>query len=180
MKPWMKLLIGAAVFALVLAGGVVLYQRLADRTPVGPEQEQQQTLTPAQNFTVEDANGRSVSLASKRGKPVVLNLWASWCPPCVGEMPEFEALYRELGDEIEFMMVNAVGGRETKTSAMAFIANGGYTLPVYFDTKSEVSRANISGYIPATWFINAAGETVHRVTGALTEQALRAGIERIR
>ncbi|MBP3544577.1 MAG: TlpA family protein disulfide reductase, partial [Lachnospiraceae bacterium] len=65
---------------------------------------------PAPDFTVIDAEGNEVKLSDMRGKPVVVNFWASWCGPCKMEMPEFEEVYKELGDEVHFMMVNLTDG----------------------------------------------------------------------
>ena len=94
----------------------------------------------APDFTVYDAEGNPVQLYDYIGKPLVVNFWASWCGPCQMEMPHFEDKYQELGDEVQFLMINMTdGGRETVDSASAFIAEKGYTFPVLYDTDSNAA-----------------------------------------
>lgn len=131
----------------------------------------------APDFTVQDAGGSNVKLSDMRGKPVVLNFWASWCPPCRGEMPGFDEVYRELGDEVQFMMVCLVdGSSETKASGMAFIEENGFVFPVYYDVMYDAAMAYEIWSIPVTYFINARGEIVSSAEGSINEAALRQGI----
>ena len=102
-----------------------------------PTKETQET-TPAPDFTVLDYDGKEVKLSAFKGKPVVLNFWASWCGPCKSEMPDFNEIYQEYKDQICFMMVNLTDGtQETMEKAKAYVDGQGYSFPVYFDTKSE-------------------------------------------
>ena len=71
-------------------------------------------------FTVTDMNGQTVSLASLKGKPVFLNFWATWCPPCVGEMPDIQRMYAKYGDKVHFVIVNIDG---TQPDVAAFMEN---------------------------------------------------------
>ena len=168
-----RLVIGLLAFALVLAGAYILYQRLDPAAPQG----EQQGAAPAPDFTVEDAEGNAVRLSDMEGEPVVLNFWASWCPPCAGEMPEFQRAFQSKGDGVRFMMVNMTGSRgETKRTAQTFAAEAGYTFPVYFDTRGEAACVYRVTGIPATYFISRRGEVLRSVVGPLTEQALRDGI----
>jgi len=133
------------------------------------------------DFTVTDAEGNPVRLSDLRGKPVVLNFWASWCPLCRQEMPEFDEAHRELGGEIQFMMVDLTdGARETMASAAAFVQEQGYSFPVYFDTQGQAAEACGIRSIPATYFIDSRGRVVSSRVGALSREDLRAGLESIR
>ena len=134
---------------------------------------------PAPDFTVIDKNGNEVKLSSLRGKPVVVNFWASWCYYCKVEMPDFEKVYKEYGDEVVFMMVNMTDSSETVDVAKKFIDSNGYTFPVYFDTKSEAAIAYSVTGLPATYLIGANGDLVAHAPGAIDAATLREGISLI-
>lgn len=134
----------------------------------------------APDFSVIDAQGNTVKLSDLAGKPVVLNFWASWCPPCKGEMPEFDMVYQELGDEVQFMMVDLTDGqRETVETAAKYIEDQGYALPIFFDTQLEAAYQYNVQSIPKTYFIDKDGYLVAGAQGAIDEEALRRGIAMI-
>lgn len=134
----------------------------------------------APDFTVYDIDGDAVSLSDFIGKPVIINFWASWCGPCKMEMPEFEEKFNELGDDIQFLMVNLTdGNRETRETASAYIEESGYTFPVYFDTDQDAAY-NYGVYsIPSTYFIGADGSAVAMAQGAIDGSILDQGISMI-
>ncbi|MEG2858411.1 MAG: TlpA disulfide reductase family protein [Clostridia bacterium] len=134
----------------------------------------------APDVTVYAADGTPARLSDFLGKPVVLNFWASWCPPCKGEMPDFQKLYDEVGDDVVFMMVNQTDGqRETQKKAAAFIEKQGYTFPVYFDTDLAASMTYQVYSIPTTVLVDVQGNLVAISPGQMDEATLRAGIEMI-
>lgn len=135
----------------------------------------------AKDFTVIDIDGKEVSLSDFKGKPVVVNFWASWCPPCKEEMPYFNEVYKELGDEVQFMMVDLVdGSRETVDTAKAFIKDNGYEFPVFFDTDQDAAIAYGVYSIPTSIFIDAEGKVVKAITGTMTKADLLEEIKNIR
>jgi len=163
----------------------------------------------APDFTVYDADGNKVALSDFKGEPVVVNFWASWCPPCKAELPDFEATYQEVGikevadaadgaaddaadgatdstdsdsaQAVRFLMVNLTDGqRETLDTAGEFIADEGYTFPVYFDTDLDATYTYGINSIPMTLFIDADGNVQDYAIGIIDEQTLRSGIEKIR
>jgi len=137
--------------------------------------------TMAPDFTVVDAAGGEVKLSSLFGKPIVLNFWASWCPPCKGEMPEFNTVYQELGGDVAFVMVDLVDGqRETVAKGKKHVADQGFTFPVYFDTTGEAGNVYGIASIPTTLFIDKDGYIVTGAQGAIDEATLRKGIELIK
>lgn len=135
----------------------------------------------APDFTVTDKDGNTVKLSDMRGKPIVVNFWASWCPPCKAEMPDFEEMYKKYGDEVTFMMVNMTDGdRETVELAKKHVADNGFTFPVYFDTELSAAYAYYVTSLPATYFIDADGNLVTHAIGMISAETLERGIEFIK
>lgn len=131
----------------------------------------------APDFTVLDSTGREVKLSDFFGKPIVLNFWASWCPPCKSELPDFEAAYKKYDGKVTFLMVNLTDNqRETPEVAQSFIRSAGYTFPVYFDVNYQAASAYGIRSIPQTYFINADGKPVAYATGMITASQLEEGI----
>ena len=130
------------------------------------------------NFTVYTMDGEEVQLSDFLGKPIVLNFWASWCGPCKAEMPDLEAAWQAYGEDIQFVTVNLTDGRqETVESATAYIAQQGYTFPVYYDTAMSAAQAYGVNSIPRTYFIDAEGTLVSAVKQMITAQQLQEGID---
>ena len=135
----------------------------------------------APDFTVYDIKGNAVSLSDYIGKPTVVNFWASWCGPCMREMPDFQKLYDELGSEVNFLMVNMTdGSRETVNRASGFIKGEGYTFPVFYDTDQDAAMTYAVYSIPTTYFVDAEGKGIAYASGAIDEATLRKGISMIR
>lgn len=191
---WILFLLAFAVLFIV---ATALYEQLGDDYRTDPlvtedekkEDEQQDStedsdqtkeLNPATDFSVVDQEGNEVKLSDLQGKPVVLNFWASWCGPCKSEMPDFQKIFEEYQDNIHFMMVNLTdGSQETVDSATAFIEDEGYSFPVYFDTKLEAATTYNIYSVPQTYFVDAEGNLVAYVTGAIDESILLQGINMI-
>ena len=134
----------------------------------------------APDFTVYDREGNTVRLSDFRGKPVVLNFWASWCGPCKKEMPDFEEIYKEYGEEIHFVMVNLTdGAQETMKTATTFLDSSGYTFPVYYDKDTDAAYTYQVYGIPVTYFINAEGHLIAQGSSALDAETIKRGIEMI-
>ena len=118
--------------------------------------------------------------ADKKHKPVVINFWATWCPPCKRELPDFDRLCREYGDRVVFMMVNLTDGRrDTVDGTKKFVSEKGYTFPVYFDTGLSGAKAYSVSSIPQTTFIDANGNVFATRIGAMNETVLRSYINAI-
>ena len=169
----LKYILLAIIFVLVLAAAFLGYQLLT--TIYDPEAVETDTSASlAADFTVYDESGTSVSLSSFRGKPVVVNFWATWCGPCQMEMPYFETLSKEYDGKVQFMMVNLTDGqRETVDYVSKFLEVNGYFFPAFYDT--DLDAANTYGVysIPLTLFVDAEGKLLGSHTGAMDEDTLR-------
>lgn len=193
-KTWILILVLALL--LLLVGAYLLYnhlgqdlapEQLATQPPVQETEAPADTPTEpvkepviAPDFTVYDAEGNPVKLYDYTGKPIVLNFWASWCGPCQMEMPDFHEKYLTLGEEVQFLMINMTdGSRETVESASDFIAQQGYTFPVFYDTTTEAAMTYGAYSLPTTFFISAEGHAIARATGAIDGETLQRGIDMI-
>ncbi len=182
MNKNVKLIIALLLTVILVAGAYVLYEKLSEDYAPEVDIENGADTTEdfrAPDFEVTDKDGNTVTLSSFFGKPIVLNFWASWCPPCKAEMPDFEAAYKELGDEVHFIMVNSTGGRETLGTAKKFLAGTDYTFPVYFDTKYDAAMTYGIGSLPTTIFIDRDGNFVTYANSMLDAEMLRRGIDMI-
>ncbi len=126
----------------------------------------------APDFTMEDANGKTVKLSDFKGKPVVLNFWASSCGYCKAEMPYFESAFQEYGDKVQFVMLNVTGSEQNAGDGRTFIQNAPYTFPVYYETANKAMGLYGLRGLPTTVFIDADGKIVQKTIGAITEAKL--------
>lgn len=181
----LKCLIAVLAAAVVIVGGGILLGRSG--APEAPAQtmaaettvpEETQAASQAPEFTFYDAEGTAHTMSEFRGKPVLLNFWASWCGPCKSEMPEFQNYYEKYGEDVHFVIVNLTdGAQETVESASAYIAREGYTFPVYYDTDMEGAYAYGVSAVPVSYFIDAEGYFAAWAQGALSADMLQQGMD---
>ena len=207
MKNNKTFIILIAVFIAVLVAAGVLYNNLSDQyapdslssqatagttTPVSASDQitpdttapettadaTESTLPKVPDFTVTDEEGNPVNLYDFLGKPIILNFWASWCGPCRSEMPDIQKAFETYGEEIHFLMVDLTDdSRETVEAAKDYIAQAGYTFPIYFDTTLSAASAYGAYSIPMTYFIGAEGQPIARYAGAMSSDILQQGID---
>lgn len=176
----------AVVLVALLVGAYALYNKYSKdyegdklaQTTQGSQTTQQnnEQTTLAPDFTAYDENGNQVSLSDYRGKPVVLNFWATWCYYCKEEMPDFNKAYEAYPD-VQFLMINATDGvQETKEKAIQYVKDEGFEFPVLYDTEMDAVSAYYVSSFPSTFFIDANGELVTYANGMLDYDTLVKGI----
>jgi cytochrome c biogenesis protein CcmG/thiol:disulfide interchange protein DsbE len=132
----------------------------------------------AKTFSLDDVRpGRpAVSLEALRGKPVVLNFFGSWCPPCVREMPALEAMSQRYRGRVQFVGVTFNDARE---AARSLLERAGVTYPAAFDAKSDLAYDYGIRGMPTTVFIDPDGNLVEGKKGEFSEVQLRTTIDRL-
>lgn len=117
----------------------------------------------APDFTAELTDGESVTLSEVQDKVVLLNFWATWCGPCVREMPALEKLQEEYGDKL---LVLAVNSMEDKGTVDSFVEETGYTFPIAYDVNGEIGVKYPTTGIPYTLIIGKDGIVKQVFVGA--------------
>lgn len=189
---WLEYVRKAGGVLLVLLGALVMTGRAGDLLPpaAGPQAEARQEAQSgsedrgaqkAFDFTLYDQYGKEQTLSKYRGKIVFLNFWATWCPPCRGEMPHIEALYQAYGKnegDVVVLGVAGPGGQEKSEEGIkAFLAEAGYTFPVAMDRTGAVFGDYAIRALPTTFLIDREGQLIGYVAGALDERTMRRIVE---
>ena len=155
---------------------------VAEEAPVADAISELKVKTPfTPEFTVVNNEGEEVSISEFKGKKVIINFWASWCPPCVEEMPEFQILHNELDpEETVLLAINLTDGqRETKTLANNFLAENNLDMNVLYDTQGNAFyEFNVSS-IPQTFFLDEEGTVQYSILGMTNKTVLDAVLERM-
>ena len=197
-------LIAAIALVVLLAGAMVAYRMLGAGTKAGQttqaaEATQQSTQIEATadgkdeasadpdaiyladyDATVYTEAGEAVTLTElANGQPLVVNFWATWCPYCVQEMPDFKEIYAEYGDRVAFAFVDvADGSRETVDDAADWLfQNELYDLPAYYDSDLDATAAFGAYSLPTTAVIASDGEILTISPGAIDATLMRASLE---
>jgi len=113
------------------------------------------------DWRVEDMNGNIVELSNFKGQAIFLNFWATWCPPCIAEMPSIQRLYNDYESKMAFILVS----QESQSTLKAFMHEKGYTFPIYIlrGGKPEIFS---SRSIPASFLISPEGKVLMKKQGA--------------
>ena len=132
------------------------------------------------NLPLTRLDGTMTSVYDVReGKPVIINYFASWCPPCKQELPHFQKAFDEYGDQISFIFLDALDGqRETLKTVTAFIRDFPFTGPVFYD-KGEFAMTFQTTSLPTTVFIDKEGRVVKGYLGFVPEEVLFADIAQL-
>ena len=168
-----------AVVALVLASGVVwiaVSQVPASATTSGAIPSPREGFA-APDFTLETLAGESVTLSDLRGKAVVVNLWASWCPPCRAEMPALQSAYEADKDRgLEILAIDMTY-QDSEQDAARFAQEFGLTFTIPLDRDGSVARQYLLRALPSTFFVGPDG-VIRKVVigGPMSEATIRSTV----
>lgn len=173
------LLIGSGLGILILFGfslsGPLLEElaRYGEDSPASLAPASERT---ASDFELQTPDGEKVSLASLRGRPVVINFWATWCGPCQQEMPLLQAAHVQYGADLVVLGINF---EEPNTLVEPFIADLGLSFPILMDADGRVKRLYRVRAFPTTFFLDTEGVIRYEHIGLLSEKQLAGYLEKL-
>ena len=163
LKEWTLILI---VFGGLYVTGlhtevIALFQRAVLITGIiGPETGTHHGVLDG-NIILEDIDGNTHTISSSSDRPTFVNVWATWCPPCIAEMPNIQALYEDMGSDVDFVMISRDRDRQ---KAIEWVKRNEYKFPIYFQ-KYRLPEVMQSQSIPTSFVISSRGEIVMKHVG---------------
>ena len=132
----------------------------------------------APEFALKTPEGETIQLSDLRGQPVLVNLWATWCPPCRAEMQTLETVYNDYKDQGFIVLAVNMTSQDDPQAVLPFVTERGLTYPILLDDKGEIAKAYQMKSLPSSFFINRDG-TINEVVigGPMAEALLRTRIE---
>lgn len=133
---------------------------------------------PAPDFTLKTPEGETYSLSDFKGNAVLVNMWATWCPPCKAEMPAIEKVYNEYREQGFIVLAVDQMYQDEPFDIIPFIEDYGLTFPVLLDETSDTARAYQVRSLPSSYFINRYGIITEVIIGGpMSESLLRIRVE---
>lgn len=153
-KHYSNILYGILIGLILYPGTRVYFLRFLSFSPRVENVENRVKLD-TYNWNLKGVNTADYDFNQAKGKVVVVNFWATWCMPCVAEMPSIQSLYEDYGDKVDFILVT----QEGKDKVLPFMEEKGFTLPIYNSLSSSPSEFETSS-IPKTFLVNKKGVIV--------------------
>lgn len=155
------IVVGAIVFIPQVRMPVMsTVQRILARTPKELSSEKQKTVQ-SLHWVLADLQGKEANLSESQGKVTIINLWATWCPPCVAEMPSLQKLYDHYGDQLDYYFVS----HEDPKTIQRFIESKKYTFPIYTPINNPPAEFH-SNSLPTTYVLDKEGKIIMEEVGA--------------
>lgn len=177
-----KILVLIGLFGLV---GLAIYNfQTSSHEPKNTKQESQQTGTnslkigiqegdKAPNFELQTSLGNKIKLSQMAGKKVILNFWATWCPPCKAEMPNIQEFYHEQkGHGVEVFSVNLTSAEKDPNSVGKFVHDYGLTFPVVLDRNGTIGEQFQAFTIPTSYIIDTKGIIRKKIIGPMDKEMM--------
>ncbi len=158
-KSWISNIVFIAVLAVIMftplgTGLKVWLNRLVAMSPSVERVENQEPAL-ASNWMLQNESGESISFSDFEGKVVIVNYWATWCPPCIAEKPSFQELYNDYKEKVVFIFATT----DKVDRVKAFKEKHGYTLPVYYPLNNPPASMD-SNVLPSSYVIDKKGNIV--------------------
>ncbi|WP_257352169.1 peroxiredoxin family protein [Pseudalkalibacillus decolorationis] len=135
----------------------------------------------APDFTLQTLEGKKVKLSDYRGKNVIINFWATWCPPCRVEMPHMEDYYQaNQENDFTILAVNMTESEKSKSDVKSFVNDFGLSFPVVLDVESKVTNTYEVVAYPTSYFVDKQGVIRHKVMGAVNQDMIQKIIEQMK
>lgn len=163
-KQWSNVLLFALLILLLIPQTgrpiKVFVHRLIAFSPSEIKEDKREMLS-NYDWRLRDMQGNSVDFNAFQGKKILVNFWATWCPPCIAEMPSMQALYNDYKDEVVFLFVT----NDDNNTVSGFLQKNNYQLPVYTTVTAPVQELESSS-LPTTCIIDEEGSIVIRKVGS--------------
>lgn len=134
----------------------------------------------APDFSLESADSEVISLSEVSDRPLLINFWASWCPPCRAEMPAIQKVYEAYKEQGFLVLAINATNQDSISAATEFIRENGLNFPILWDAEGEVSRLYQIQSLPTSFFVYPSGKIAEVVVGGpMAEAMLRIRVERL-
>jgi len=154
------------IFLIIIGVGIIVLLQTKDASFNLSEKSRLVKGVPAPNFTLPGLDGKTVSLADYRGKVVLLNIWATWCPPCVDEMPSMEKLHQELKGEAFKILAVSIDASGAK-AVLPFMKKHKLSFHALTDTKGAIKSLYQATGVPESFIIDKNGVIAEKVIGPM-------------
>lgn len=155
------------LMVIIIGGGLVWLGRVQDPADLVGKPAPRSN-APAPNFTLVDLDGNTHSLSDFHGRPVIINFWATWCPPCRAEMPDLQRVYENYQDDD--LVILAINNDEPPDVIIDFVEEYDLTFLILLDEGLDVTRLYEVQAYPSTFFLDRAGRIRYDTySGPLTE-----------
>jgi len=178
-NQWSNIIIAVIILAMIIPGTrkpiQIFVNKLLAFSPSVTSEEERETLADY-NWVLEKNNKDRVEFVDKKDKIIIVNFWATWCPPCIAEMPSFELLYRDYKDKVEFLFVY----NEDHETVRGFLNRKNYSIPAYRPLSEAPDPLN-GNTLPTTFLISKSGSIVIKKIGAAdwNSESLRKTIDKL-
>ncbi|HUF37779.1 MAG TPA: TlpA disulfide reductase family protein [Anaerolineales bacterium] len=162
----------AAGLTLILCAVWIFLSSGAERAAAGELPPAPQAGFPAPDFTLQTIEGETITLSDLAGRPVLVNLWASWCAPCRAEMPALQRTYERFKDSGFVVLAVNVTAQDSREAVEAFVSTHELTFPILLDPEGVVTSLYENRALPSSYFIRPDGVVSEVVIGGPMAEVL--------